>query len=123
MGQGDSQFNHPDLQLPRIRRDEAYVESIVDVLDNCWVNPFSPDQCELVSLLTATVAPPDVGNDILDAHKIGEQAYQALKHERLETTPPTTKFCDKITKKKLKTFSEIGKKTQQRASQGSGSEG
>ena len=111
VGQGDSQFNHPDLQLPRIRRDEAGVQSIVDILDNCWLNPFSPDQCEFVSLSTATVAPPHVVNDLLDAHKIGEQAYQAFKHERLETTPPIKKFYDTITKKKLKTFSDIGKKT------------
>lgn len=110
VGQGDSLLNHPDLQLPRIRRDEADVQSIVDILETCWVNPLSPDQCEFVSLSNATVAPPDVAKDLLDAREIGEQAYQAFKHERLETTPPTTQFHDKMTKKKLKTFSEIQKK-------------
>lgn len=83
MGQGDSQFNHPDLQLPRIRRDEAAVQSIVHILDNCWLNPFSPDQCECVSLSTATVAPPHVVNDLFYNHKIGDQAYKAFKHENM----------------------------------------
>lgn len=124
VGQGDSQFNHPDLQLPRIRRDEADVESIIDVLDNCWLNPFSPDQCEFVSLSTAAVAPPDVSNDLLEAHEIGEQAYQVFKHERLETTPPTTKFFDTIKKKEPENILRDREKNKgQRASQGSHSEG
>jgi len=39
------------------------------------LNPLSPDNVELVSLSTATVAPPDVANDLIDAHRIGEAAY------------------------------------------------
>jgi len=104
VGRGDSHFNHPDLQLPRIKRDEADVQSIIDILENCWVNPLSQNQYEFVSLSSATVAPPDVANDLLEAQKIGEEAYQAFKHERLETTPPTTQFHDKMGKKKLKTL-------------------
>ena len=42
-----------------------------------WLNPFSPDQDEFVSLSTSTVALPNVANDHLEAHRIGEEAYQS----------------------------------------------
>ena len=79
-------------------------------MDICWLNPLSQDHLDVVSLSAATVAPPDVVADLLGAHRIGE-AYQAFKQERLEANPATTKFHDKMTKKKLKTFSDIRKKT------------
>lgn len=110
VGQSEAHLNHPDLQLPRIRKDEADVQSIIELMETCWLNPFSPDNEELVSLSTATVAPPDVAHDLLNAHKMGEEAYQAFKQERLEANPPTAQFHDKMTKKKLKTFSNIQKK-------------
>ena len=108
VGQNDSPLTHPDLQFPRIRKDEADVQSIVDLLENCWANPLSPDQKELVSLSSATVAPPDVANDLLEAKKVGEEAYECFKNERLETA--TTKFHDTMKKMKLKTFSSIQEK-------------
>ena len=57
---------------------------------------------------TATAAPPEVAKDLLGAYRIGEDAYQAFKEERLDPTDtPTTQFHDKMTKKKLRTFSDI----------------
>ncbi|KAJ8358200.1 hypothetical protein AAFF_G00026150 [Aldrovandia affinis] len=38
-----SHFSHPDLQMPRITRDEADVQSIVKLLEDDWTNPFPPD--------------------------------------------------------------------------------
>ncbi|KAK5859272.1 hypothetical protein PBY51_003352 [Eleginops maclovinus] len=108
VGQRDSHLNHPDLQMPRIRRDEADVQSLVELMDTSWLNPFSQDHSDVISLSTATVAPPAIAADLLGAHKIGEEAYQAFKRERLEAG--TTKFHDKMSKKKLKTFSDIQKK-------------
>ena len=110
VGRSESRVNHPDLQSPRIRRDEADIQSLVELMETCWLNPFSPDHTEFVSLSTATVVPTDVASDLLNAYKIGEEAYQAFKQERLESNPPTTQFHDKMTKKKLKTFSDIQKK-------------
>jgi len=118
-GQNDSAFSHPDLQLPRIRRDEADVVSLVQLMETSWLNPFSPDQEELVSLSTAAAAPPDVARDLLDAKKIGEDAYLVFKEERLQTDAASGQFHHKITKKKLKTFSHIRKKSR---SQGHGKE-
>ena len=56
------------------------------------------------------MAPPDVPRDILDEHKIGMAAYEEFKRDRLDDESPA-QFHDKITKKRLKTFSVIRKKT------------
>ena len=48
IGPHDSDFSHPDLHLPRIRKDEANIQSVNQVMETSWLNPFSPDQGELV---------------------------------------------------------------------------
>eukprot|EP00058_Branchiostoma_floridae_P019404 XP_002604894.1 hypothetical protein BRAFLDRAFT_77273 [Branchiostoma floridae] len=106
----NSKFSHPDLQSTRIRRDEADVSSLVDLLNN-WINPMSPEEPDLVSVSTGSVAPPDIARDISDAHQMGEDAYLSFRKNRLEQDPPTAKFHDKLTKLKLKTFSNISTKT------------
>lgn len=47
VGCGMSHYSHPDLQMPRITRDEADVQSIVRLLEDDWMNPFEPRQSEL----------------------------------------------------------------------------
>ncbi|KAJ8403211.1 hypothetical protein AAFF_G00354280 [Aldrovandia affinis] len=96
--------------MPRITRDEADVQSIVKLLEDDWTNPFDPNESEFVSISTGTFPPPDVARDLLDAHKIGMEAYKGLKRDQLEDAKPKTQFHDKITKKRLKTFSDIRKK-------------
>ena len=110
VSRNDYQVNHPDLHLPRIQRDEADVPFLVLLMETSGLNPFSPDQDEFVSVSTSTVAPLNVANDLLEADRIGEQAYQSFKQERLEASSPKMHFHDKMTKKKLKTFSDIRKK-------------
>ena len=79
IGLGSSKLAHPDLQMSRIRKDEADVESLVDLMENSWLNPMCPKETELVSLSTGTVAPTDVAKDLLGAHQTGEEAYQVFK--------------------------------------------
>lgn len=81
-GQSMSKLSHPDLQGPRIQKDEADVQSLIDVMENNWLNPLSPDESDLVSLSTGFLAPPDVTRDLLRAHEIGEEAYQVFKQTR-----------------------------------------
>ena len=64
-----------------------------------------------VSIFTGTLAPPDVATDILDAHIFGMAAYEEFKRDRLQDERPKDQFYDKITKNRLKTFSDIRKKT------------
>ena len=119
IGQGSSKLSHPDLQGPRIKTDEKDVKSLIDLMENTWLNPMAPNGIDLVSLSTGSIAPPDVTRELLRAHETGEEAYQVFKQTRLEEDPPPLKFHDKMTKKSLKTFSHIsikithGKKAQE----------
>ena len=106
----DSGISHGDLTQPRIQKDEADVEAIMDMLETSWVNPFSTDKLDIMSLSTAATAPDKVVHDLLNAYAIGEQKYVKFKEERLEASPPTVKFHDRIPKQNLKTLSDVNKK-------------
>jgi len=83
VGLGGSRLNHPDLQQPRISRDEADVQSLEALKEDSWVNPFRSDQDSLIHLVTAAVAPRDIVCDLMNAQKIGEELYQTFKRDRL----------------------------------------
>ena len=71
-------------------------------MENHWLNPMCPEETELVSLSSATVAPADVAKDLQGAHG-EEEAHQMFKKKRLEEAPPTMQFHDKMTKQNVKT--------------------
>ena len=105
-----SHLSHPDLLMPRITRDEADVQSTEKLLEDDWTNPLDQNETEFVSISTGTLSPPDVARDLLDAHNIGAEAYEAFEQDRLEDETPKTQFHDKLTRKRLKTISDIRKK-------------
>lgn len=111
IGLGMSKLSHPDLQSPRIKKDETDVQSLIDLMENNWLNPMSTGETDLVSLSTGSMAPPDVTWDLLKALEIGEEAYQVFKQTRLDEDPPSLKFHDKMNKQSLKTFSNVSTKT------------
>ena len=104
-------LSHSDLLMPGTTRDKADVQSIVKLLEDYWTNRFDPNESELVRISTCTLAPPYVTSDILAAHKIGMAAYGEFKRDRLEDEIPKAQFHDKITMKRLMTFSDNRKKT------------
>jgi hypothetical protein len=57
VGSDDSTLNHPDLQPPRIQKDERDISALVDLMETSWLNPLAQEQTEFISLSTATVAP------------------------------------------------------------------
>ena len=75
IGQDSSKRPHPDLQGPMIRKDEADIKSLIDLMENNWLNPISPDESDIVSLSTGTVTPSAVVNALLRAFDVGEEAY------------------------------------------------
>ncbi len=81
------QFSHPNLQLPRIRKDETDVHAFVELMQNNWINPMSHDETDLVHLSTGVLAPPNAVRDLLKTHQIGDEAYKIFR-ERLEKDPP-----------------------------------
>ena len=62
-----------------------------------------------MSLFTAKQAPEDVTRDLLNARKVGEEAYQVFKEQHLESSPPQNKF-HAMKLNKLKTFSSLSQK-------------
>ena len=107
VGLGGSKLNHPDLQ-PTIIKDEADVQALVSLTDNCWINPFRADQDNLVNLATAAMATTDIANDLVNSSKIGEAAYQEFKINRLEKDEASrSDFFATMRKQKLKTFCDL----------------
>ena len=101
-------FHHDEMQAPRIIKDEKAVTAVESLIQS-WNNPFVESQ-DLVSISTAKEAPVQVEQDLMQAHEIGEKAYQQFKEERLDSNPPKKKFHDPLKLKKLKTFSSLSKK-------------
>ena len=83
-------MNYPDvyqyfMQGGRILKNEADVQSIVNLLmEDSWINPFRSDQDSLVSLATAAMSPMEIAHDLMNASKVGEEAFEAFRIRRLE---------------------------------------
>ena len=101
INQPKSQVIHKDLQHTRIIRDNADVKSIINTLENDWVNPMALDDEGLVCISTDRLVPPEICKDLSSAYELGEKAYHKFKEERIETDEPTPKFHDRIPKMKL----------------------
>ncbi|XP_066963151.1 uncharacterized protein [Macrobrachium rosenbergii] len=104
-GGSSSNLIHPDLQTERQKKDEWDVEALIDMMENSWLNPMSPEEEDLLSLSTGTVAPPEVSRDLLRAHAVGEAAYQEFK-ARLDEDQHE-EFYGKLKKQSLKTSANI----------------
>ncbi|KAK3869740.1 hypothetical protein Pcinc_015599 [Petrolisthes cinctipes] len=84
-------------------------------MENTWLNHMCPDEEDLVSLSTGTVAPPEVSRDLLRAHAVGEAALQEFK-TRLDEDQQE-KFHSKLKKQGLKTFANLSVKRKSKNSQ------
>lgn len=100
-------ISHHDLESSRIHKDEKAVQSLIDLMENEWVNPFSGDPTELISISTGTAAPSNVANDLLTAKDIGEAAYKQFQDDRIKSRKKP--FHDPIRKLKLTRFSDVNK--------------
>ena len=69
IGLGGSKLNHPDLQRPRILKDEGDVQALVGLMDTSWINPFLEDQDNRLNLATAAMATTAITNDLVNCSK------------------------------------------------------
>ena len=99
IGRNESRMSHPDLQLSRIQRDEADIQSLVDLMDTSWINALSPDQAEFVRVFIATLAPPNVAKGLIETYSVG--ARISGKKVWRQIHPLATQFHDKMTKLNL----------------------
>ncbi len=102
-----SGFSHHDLESSRIRKNENAVQSLVNLIENEWVNPFNGEPTELISLSTGVAAPSDIARDRQAANGIGEAAYKQFQEDQIESRK--VPFHDTLPKQKLKTFSDVKK--------------
>ena len=84
------------------------MDSVVDILENQWTNPFNSNPSDIVRLSTSTAAPLDVARDLLNAQNKGERVRQDFQRERLQTGR-NKQFHDRIPRIKLKTFYSVKK--------------
>lgn len=70
-------YHHDEMLSTRKRKDEQVVTTIESLIEG-WNNPFK-ERKELVSSSTSKQAPEDVTRDLLNARKVGEEAYQVFK--------------------------------------------
>ena len=94
----DPNSRHADLRQSRISRDEADIQSLVDMLENNWVNPFNSEDQDLVSISTGTLSTTEVLKDLKDAEDIGRNAYEEFRKDRIEPGHVNT-FHDPIKSK------------------------
>ena len=100
--------NHPDLSRTRIRKDEEAVQSLVELMENNWTDPFGPPS-EVVCLSTGATASPEISKDLLTAQEKGNNAYLEFQEKRLDKQE--TSFFDPLPKMNLKTFDNKEKAT------------
>jgi len=75
-------------------------------MEDSWSNPFREEHDSLVNIATGAVAPVEIASDLMNAHKVGKDAYQEFKTGRLEKDDPVD-FYAPMKKQKSKTFSEM----------------
>jgi hypothetical protein len=106
----DNKYDHPDFHIPRIKKDEEIVQSIVELLTSSWVNPFQLKKQELVNIASGVMAPNDIKKDQLYALSTGTDRYDSFKGRLLDPSCP--KFPDPLKNNSLKTFKKnIAKKS------------
>ena len=68
-------LRNPDLTSSRVTKDEEYIESVVDMLENIWFNPLTSKALDLCNLSTGASPEKDKVTDILTAKEKGDQAF------------------------------------------------
>ena len=102
----DHSLNHPDLVASHIQKDKRDVQSVIEVLESNWINPFELPSDELMSISSGITAPKSVASDLLTAQDQGEKAYQEFVDSRLKKG---TAFYNPLKKLQLKSFDSLKK--------------
>ena len=90
-----------------MKRDQADVSTVQEVITNMFVNPF--EEMELISLSSGVLPPENVAIDLLEAHTKGENEMAKCIDERL--VKQTVGFYEPIKRLKLGTFTKMMKRS------------
>ena len=97
---------HKDLSPSRIKKDENDIKSILSILQQTFVDPFSEQQ--LLSISRGIVLDDTLAQRMLSAKEVGSEAMAAFIKDRL-CEDHTMSIFDPIKKQKLPTFGNISK--------------
>ena len=74
-------YQHKDLSLSRIARDENDIQAILSVLQESFVHPFSEQR--LLSISTGIAIDQTDSEELLDAFQIGSRSMDSFITDRL----------------------------------------
>jgi hypothetical protein len=92
---------HKDLTASRIERDEKDVQSVVNVLTDVFIPPFS--EHPLTSISTGITVPEDAAETMLTVQELGKAAMESFINDRL-SDDAILSFFDPIKKMKVPGF-------------------
>ena len=96
----------PKLFPSRIKRDQAAVSTVQEVITKMFVNPF--EEMELISLSSGVLPLENVAFDLLEAHTKGENKMEKFINERL--VEQKVGFYEPLKRLKLGTLTKMMKR-------------
>ena len=96
----------PKLFPSRIKRDQADVSTVQEVITKMFVNPF--EEMELISLSSGVFPLENVAFDLLEAHTKGENKMEKFINERL--VEQKVGFYEPLKRLKLGTLTKMMKR-------------
>ena len=85
------------------------MQSIINLLSNEWINPFLKTN-DMMLVSSGVLILAEVTDDLTNARNCEKQASKTFFDTNFSSIdPPSEKFHDRMTKKRLKTCSDMGK--------------
>ena len=106
-----------DLDASRRKKHEVAVQNVTECIQ-AMVNPFRTESSELVNMCSGVIASPGCEEDLVNAGKIGEAAFQNFIKDCLVSNKAS--FHDKMKMQKPSTFSTQSKVKDKKSSREGG---
>ena len=101
-----SSVTHHSFNSPVINRQMSNARKIVSTLET-FTNPFTYDDTNLINMVTKSVMPEDITNDVCSHDRIGQKLYSKFCEDHIKSA--STNLWDPMKKVKIKTFKSAAK--------------
>ena len=98
-------YVHTDLQKSRIRNDDDDVTSMLSIIEECFIDPFSENR--LVSLSNGILATEKLVSDSFNDFKLGTERMDTFIRE--QCIEKSKDFSDPLKRINIETFSKLSK--------------
>lgn len=106
-GETSRDSRHRDTRPSQVQKSENATKKVIKAVES-FLNPFELAEQGLVCLLSGASVPVEISKDIETAEEIGRKSKDVFINDRLKANKD---FFAPLTKQKLKTFGDVGKKT------------